>query len=589
MEQQLNLNDPFLGLSEEVAKKLLDDYGGERETKKDEKSKKETLSQKLIRLGCEYNLFHDDTKEAFAFVNNICMKVRSSSFKQNLCRELWEREGKSANSDSLNQALNTLEGKALYDGKCNPLHNRVAELDGSFYYDLGAGHVVKINKRGWQITNQTRPLFKSYSHQQKQVMPVAGGNIQNLFKYLNIQTERDKLLSLTYLISCFVPGIPLPVFHPHGSQGAGKTVLFSVYKKLADPSKMDVIITPQNHEQVIQVLDHHRMPLFDNLNGVPVWLSDLLSQACTGAGFSKRKLYSDDEDVIFNIMRPIGLNGINLLVCRADLMDRTILLKLDRISQIRQQERNTVLKDFENERPYILGGIFDALSRAMGIYPSVKLETLPRMADFMRWGTAIAQALGHDKQQFIDAYQKNVESQNEEVVNNNTLAQAVLRLMEHKEEWRGTVKEAYDELAELVTLEKRDYSFPRASNKLRNHLERIKPNLIDYGIEFRFDGFSRKKGIPITFQKVLKLSSPPPVSSPPLKNKGYSGEDTVNIPEVSSPLCSPRSPSKIKGCEHGERSEDKNRTFWKANNGQSNGKKKASAEKPKNNEGRIVI
>ena len=86
------------------------------------------------------------------------------------------------------------------------------------------------------------------------------------------------------------------------------------------------------------------------------------------------------------------------------------------------------MQEFEEERPYLLGCFFDALSKAMGVYPSVRLDNLPRMADFMRWGVAITKALGYEADDFIQAYQANIESQNAEVINSNTLAQAVFNI-----------------------------------------------------------------------------------------------------------------------------------------------------------------
>ena len=49
---------------------------------------------------------------------------------------------------------------------------------------------------------------------------------------------------------------------------------------------------------------------------------------------------------------------------------------------------------FEADKPSILGGIFDVLVKAMNIYPTVSLQSFPRMADFAQWGYAIGEALG---------------------------------------------------------------------------------------------------------------------------------------------------------------------------------------------------
>ena len=135
----------------------------------DKGTEKVSQSEKLIKIAEGYKLFHDDTKEAYAYINNVAVKIRGSMFKQLLARELWELENKSPNSDALNQALNVIEAMAVYDGECIKLSNRVAEHNGCFYYDLADGRAVRITKDGWDVIDNFPILFKRYSHQQRQV------------------------------------------------------------------------------------------------------------------------------------------------------------------------------------------------------------------------------------------------------------------------------------------------------------------------------------------------------------------------------------------------------------------------------------
>ena len=67
---------------------------------------------------------------------------------------------------------------------------------------------------------------------------------------------------------------------------------------------------------------------FDNLSGLPVWLSDALCRLASGGSFAVRQLFSDDEEVLFEAARPILLNGIEEVISRPDLGDRAIFLTL---------------------------------------------------------------------------------------------------------------------------------------------------------------------------------------------------------------------------------------------------------------------
>jgi len=158
-----------------------------------------------------------------------------------------------------------------------------------------------------------------------------------------------------------------------------------------------------------------------------------------------------------------------------------------------------------------------------------------------------------------------MKAQNSEIIGGNTLAQAVLSFMDDKDHWEGTVAEAFLELRDLVRSNDKDRTFPKAPNKLRKHLERIKPNLQEYGVRFVIDDFHATKGMPIRFQKIPKGSS---VSSYPQETRTAEGlriEDTANIPQTipaSSGVSSGEKPTNSRSHEHTEHTEDKNPTFW---------------------------
>ena len=115
---------------------------------------------------------------------------------------------------------------------------------------------------------------------------------------------------------------------------------------------------------------------------MPDWISDALCRAVTGKGFSKRALYTDDEDVIQTYRRCVGLNGINVAAHKPDLLDRSILFVLDPILASQRKWEQQFWSEFEDIRPLLFGAILDGLSRAMALRDSIQLEGLPRMADF---------------------------------------------------------------------------------------------------------------------------------------------------------------------------------------------------------------
>jgi len=523
-----------------------------QKNKKGVNKKDEKQSVRLIRLASKLQLFHDDNEEAFAFLNSEAILLRSKKIKHWLTRQFYESENNTPNSDALNQAIMALEAKAIYDGPRIMLHNRIAKSENAFWFDMGNGKAIKTTAENWSIV-EAPVLFRRYPHQQPQVNPTYPGDPNKIFKFININ-EESKLLVLVCIISYFVPDIPHPIFHPHGPHGAGKTSLFKIVKKLCDPSSIEAIITPRDLTQLVQVIAHHHVCLFDNLSKIPDWMSDILSQACTGGGFSKRQLYTDDDDIIYRVKRCIGLNGINLLIKKPDLMDRSILIYQDRIDPSNRVEEAKIWEEFEMSIPEILGGIFDVLSKAMSIFPTIKLHSLPRMADFARWGCAIAEALGFKSDEFITSYMNNIERQNDEIIQGNTLAQAVLSLMNSEDEWTFTIKGAWEKLTEIAKPNKTDKTFPGSERTLRKHLDRIKANLLDHGISYEI-GPRGEKGYPISFRKCLDLSSFNTGCSGNQEEAGLIPENDINqegIDEVSTGGYSGRNPIKVNDSEHPE-------------------------------------
>ncbi len=179
----------------------------------------------------------------------------------------------------------------------------------------------------------------------------------------------------------------------------------------------------------------------------------------------------------------IGLAGINLVVERPDLMDRSILYQLKRIPKHQRKKEEELLAEFEEARPAFFGGMLDALAVAMCLKPHLELEDLPRMADFATWGACIAPALGYSKEQFIDAYDTNRSQQNEEVLAANPVGALLLAFMKSMDRWEGSATDLLSEIRQIAEANGVSNSeLPGGPNGLTRKLNRLSPNLAAAGI-----------------------------------------------------------------------------------------------------------
>ena len=346
--------------------------------------------------------------------------------------------------NSVDKVIEVLKGEALFGNRrrvftLDVRHSRPDEQ--TIWYDLGR-YAVRMTGGDWRVVARPPILFKRFQHQKEQLAPEKGGSLELLHKYVNIEDECDWLMFQVFAVSCFIPGFPKPLLVQNGSQGSGKSTPLRMLKSLIDPSSLKSIPIPKTVSDLARIADHHSILFFDNLSKMPTDVSDSLCKLSTGDGFTKRRLYTDDDDVVYELQRPIMLNGINQIITQADLLDRSIPIELQRIPEEKRLTEEELWQSFNKDKPLILGAIFDIISKAVAIYPTVKLNRLPRMADFAKWGYAIAEAMeDYDGSDFISSYEIVVDRQNNEALNASPLAQFVIWLMRDKLEWHGTATE----------------------------------------------------------------------------------------------------------------------------------------------------
>lgn len=297
-------------------------------------------------------------------------------------------------------------------------------------------------------------------------------------KLVNIKANDEdiKLLLKCYIICLFIPGIQKPVLMLHGSQGSAKSSLREMIKMLVDPSVVKTFSFPRDIPELIQQLNYNDIVYYDNISIVKESISNELCRAVSGSGSSRRKLYTDDDDMIYCYKRSIGFNGINLGGTKADLLDRGLIIELQRIEEERQLKPADLWKEFEEIRPQLLGYIFDILVKVLEWKnnvnrPQLVLDRLPKMAEFAEYGEMISRCMGNPGNLFINAYRKNIQLQSREVIDSSTVAPTIIQLMTRRndEDWIGNATYLLSELqydAEAVKIDTKGKYWPKSANSL---------------------------------------------------------------------------------------------------------------------------
>ncbi len=271
-----------------------------------------------------------------------------------------------------------------------------------------------------------------------------------LQRFLNVSGEEDLRLIVAWLVAALRPTGPYPVLLFQGEQGSAKSSAVRLVRALVDPSAAPLRTTPRSEHELYITADNAHVIALDNISTLPPWLSDALCRLSTGGGFSTRTLYENREEELFEGMKPVILNGITDVVSRPDLLDRALIVSLPPIPEEERRPEAELWREFEQARPAILASLLDAVSGALGSVEGVRLEGMPRMADFAVWATAAEESLGWEPGAFMAAYSGNRREATDSALEADPVALAVLVFMADRDEWTGNATELWTALDELV-------------------------------------------------------------------------------------------------------------------------------------------
>lgn len=459
----------------------------------DKTSKLKRLMQAVLDSGAYFfKDFGTDEGYCAPYCNGLTVfMIHSKECKKWIRQVARNNELSVINHTTMDTILSELDsyaefGTTQYKPFTVPLAVRAQISGDTVYYDLGS-KIVRITSEGWEIDHRPGIIFKRFNINEKQIVPLSNDGIDSINQFLDLwdMDETTKLVLKVYIISCFIPDFPHPILVALGPQGSGKSVFVRLLKKLIDPAKIRFSTPPQRYDDFIIHCQHNYVVAIDNLSHISPWMSDLFCRLCTGEGFTKRRLFTDDDEIFYSLQRILILNGIAPNLDYPDLCDRSLVINLERIERGKRLTEEEIEITFNRLRPKMLGSIFNVISKSLSEYPNIELNSLSRMAGFEKWGCAIAEALGSDKAGFQDAYYNLMNRQEQELVESHPLGKTVLLLMENEPYKSGTPTDLYNELKDIasdkdINIKAREW--PKGPNWLWRKLQTIRNTLESSGI-----------------------------------------------------------------------------------------------------------
>ena len=435
-------------------------------------------------------LFHTPDQEGFASFqvagHTETWALSSRTFQLWLKGLYFNAERRPLADKAFNETLSILKAKAIYSGAEHTTHLRVAEHEGVYYLDLTdeAWRAVKITAAGWEVISEPPVRFIRNRAMKALPIPQPGGSLEDLRPFVNVNDD-DWVLVLGWLVAAMRPRGPYPMLVLNGEQGSAKSTTARVLRALVDPNATPLRSKPRNEEDLMLTASNSHTLVLDNLSYISHDLSDALCRISTGGGLSRRKLFTDDEEAIFNVLRPMLITGITDMVDRSDLLSRSIVLNLPIIKAGKRTTEDDFWTAFEKAQPLILGALLNAVATGLARLPHTRLDKLPRLADFAVWATACEAGLGLEEGRFMQVYGANLDDSNARVLEMSPVASAIVGLLDlHRGEVTLSPTELYRELNGLVGDERRQPDWPKSVKKLSTTLKRLAPNLREVGIEY---------------------------------------------------------------------------------------------------------
>ena len=438
------------------------------------------------------NFFQDQHGSVFAWVpvkdeeqqHFECLRIRSRPFLSRLLELVKARTESPPQLSTVKQAIDVLELEAYRTPK-QKLDNRRATIGDDIFIDLGdeKWRTVRVSRDGWSIENHDEARFFRPQHMLPLPLPEPGGDLDDLFTYVPADTDGDKLLLKAWLLGGLYAAIPNPILLVIGQQGSAKTTRSRRLRSLLDPS-ITPVLGDLEMSNLFLTFQHHAVPCFENVSSFKRKEADMFCRAVTGNGVERRKLYTDGDQVLYSFRRPIIINGLDSPTTQADFLDRCLTFNCRRIDQFIPLEELDRL--FEAARPRLFGAMLDLLVKTLRALCTTPPATEFRMADFARFGRAVAVALGKKPEEFDAVYRMNIEQQCFEILEDAPMARLLKGFASKlKGPWEGTAEELLAKLkneAHVSGDKEARNDLPKSARWLSGRLGELAPALVNHQV-----------------------------------------------------------------------------------------------------------
>lgn len=343
--------------------------------------------------------------------------------------------------EQLNSAILLLKVEAQKKDK-HHVFLRSGRHEDDLYIDLGRedGQVVRVNADGWTVLPDAPIRFVHRGRSLGELpIPKLGGTLETFSRHYNV-SPHDVTRIIAYQMSALMTVSSYPILLILGQQGSGKSTLGDMVISLIDPPterKHGRMSFASNEQNLFVMAKHTPVLYFDNISVVDRFASDALCRIVTGGSMASRKLYTDDDEHMVSVTRPVIATCIGAPTSRGDFLDRSVTIEALPVEN--RKTEKCVWSEFESDRPAMFGALLTAISMSMKNATQIEADIsagrlpVPRLADFAAVAEGACEFFNMERGEFSAWELQCQRHQQAEASLGNPFIEAILRYVSRPE------------------------------------------------------------------------------------------------------------------------------------------------------------
>ena len=319
---------------------------------------------------------------------------------------------------------------------------------------------LAVDNSGYSIITpeDDTPLFLNDMMESTMVEP-SGKDVDaiNLLDDLLNLNEDDKFFLKIWIIAAMNPTIRIPILYFLGSAGSGKTSIQNFLRDLIDPTKRGAVNWDGTSDKELSIaLNNSYLINYDNVSKIDRRKSDLLCQSTTGGKKAYRKLYTDSDEIVYDLQARVTISSVRNCIVASDLAERIYLMNVPNIKHKKRIPENEYHRIYQERLPKIFGGLLTVLSMGLNEFDEWKQnnEATYRLADFELFGGLIAHLLDEDTgyERFNQILKRNQRLQARMFEEKQPYFDAMLEMLDERARpFDGKMAELYDLINDWIS------------------------------------------------------------------------------------------------------------------------------------------